>query len=161
MLDAGMYQSTKGNWYRSPSPFRRSHYLLSAEQTAEPALRLGRLLLDRLVELVYSSIELLARLLEFLLGASLELVEPRLGPLRFGFCVIGLMLLAQVSIASKGSDSLHGRSGTLSMGLTMLCARARTDSKPSSPAFCASFPRPGTSLFTFALAAAASSASVS
>jgi hypothetical protein len=43
----------------------------------------------------------------------------------------------------------------------MLCARARTDSMPSSPAFCASFPRPGMSLFTRALAEAASSGIVS
>jgi hypothetical protein len=75
--------------------------LLSTKQTTEPPFRLGSLLLDGLIELVDGRVELLARLLELLVGTVLEGVHLGLGPLRFGFCVIGLGVLARVPMACE------------------------------------------------------------
>jgi hypothetical protein len=84
--------------------------LLSTKQATEPSFRLSGLLLDGLVELVDGSIELLARLLELLVGAVLEGIHLGLGSLRFGFCVIGLAVLASVPVACNTPSPALGAS---------------------------------------------------
>jgi hypothetical protein len=86
--------------------------LLSTKQATEPSFRLSGLLLDGLVELVDGRIELLARLLELLVGAVLEGIHLRLGSLRFGFCVIGLAVLASVPVACDTPSPALGESST-------------------------------------------------
>jgi hypothetical protein len=142
MLDAGVsievvrLVSYAVNFPSRSTP-RGKRHLLSTKQPAEPAFRLGRLLLDRLVELVNSSVELLARLLELLLGAMLEVVELRLGPLCLGFCVIGLGTLAHVSMAVE--QLWEPRQHSATRGRNVPCsvpARAPTPGPlrpPSSP----------------------------